>query len=159
MAALVRIAAHLRAVLAPHVPFQFMDRRYLRSPHDVEGNGLMRIAARAAGFEVDITSVQRVTQRGRRAAPDPQSRACACSTTLTRAGRLPCVLLSPLSRRPDRCAVKWFRVTSCPCERECVEQRWAGKPLQIAVDSAPGTQSRSKAGLCVTCPNGFSQPS
>ena len=47
MAALERIAANLRTVLAAHVAFQFMDRRCLRSPHDVEGNGLMRVAAKA----------------------------------------------------------------------------------------------------------------
>jgi hypothetical protein len=29
-----------------------MDRRCLRSPHDVEGNGLVRVAAKAADFEV-----------------------------------------------------------------------------------------------------------
>jgi hypothetical protein len=29
-----------------------MDRRCLRSPHDVEGNGLMRVAAETFHFEI-----------------------------------------------------------------------------------------------------------
>ena len=52
MAPLVGIATNLRAVLAPHVPFQFMDRRCLRSAHDIEGNGLVRVAAKAFHFEI-----------------------------------------------------------------------------------------------------------
>ena len=42
-----------------------MDRRCLRSPHDVEGNGLVGVAAQATDFEIEITGVDRVTQRGR----------------------------------------------------------------------------------------------
>jgi len=34
---------------------------------------------------------------------------------------------------------KWSRVTWCPCERKCAGPRGTGKPLQIAVDSVPGT--------------------
>jgi hypothetical protein len=34
-------AAHLRAVFAPHVSFRFVNRRGLRSPHDVERHGLI----------------------------------------------------------------------------------------------------------------------
>ena len=48
----VEIAANLRAVLAAHVAFQFMDRRRLRSPHDAARDGLMRAAAKAFHFEV-----------------------------------------------------------------------------------------------------------
>ena len=36
MAALVGIAADFGALAAAHVAFEFMDRRCLRSPHDVE---------------------------------------------------------------------------------------------------------------------------
>ena len=52
MAPLIRIAANFRAVLTAHVAFEFMDRRRLRSPHDVEGDGLMRVAAEAFDFEI-----------------------------------------------------------------------------------------------------------
>lgn len=62
MAALVWIAANLRAVLAAHVAFEFMDRRCLRSPHDVEGHGLMRLAAEAADFKIKISRVNGVPE-------------------------------------------------------------------------------------------------
>src|SRR5258708_33739891 len=65
MAPLVGIAPDLRAVLAPYVAFQFMDWRRFRSPHDVEGNRLMRVAAKATDFEIAKPGVDRVTQRGR----------------------------------------------------------------------------------------------
>jgi hypothetical protein len=42
-----------------------MDRRCLRSPHDVEGNGLMRAAAKAFHFEIAKSGVDRVAERGR----------------------------------------------------------------------------------------------
>ena len=35
-----------------HVALQFMDWRCLRSPHDVEGNGLVGVAAKAFHFEI-----------------------------------------------------------------------------------------------------------
>ena len=43
-----------------------MDRRCLRSPHDVEGNGLVGVAAKAFHFEIAKPGVDRVTQRGGR---------------------------------------------------------------------------------------------
>ena len=66
MAPLVRMAPDFGALAAAHVAFKFMDRRCLRSPHDVEGNGLMRVAAKAFHFEIAAPRVDRVTQRGRR---------------------------------------------------------------------------------------------
>src|SRR6476659_610379 len=65
MAALKGIAANFRAVLAPHVTFQFVNRRSLRSPHDVEGNGLMRVAAKAFHFEIAVSGIECVAERGR----------------------------------------------------------------------------------------------
>ena len=59
------IAPDSRAILAPHVAFQFMDRRCLRSPHDVEGNGLVRVAAKAFHFEIAEPGIERVAERGR----------------------------------------------------------------------------------------------
>src|SRR6478736_6360225 len=105
MTALVWIAANLRAVLAPHVAFQFMDRHCLWSPHDVEGNGLMRIAAKAADFEVDITGVQRVTQRRRRLRRTLKAE----HALIPRLDGEPIGFLAcfrrPLCRRPDRATV------------------------------------------------------
>src|SRR6267142_1673006 len=65
MAALVGIAPHLGALAATHVAFQFVDRRCLRSPHDVEGNGLVRVATKAFHFEIAKPGVDRVAQRRR----------------------------------------------------------------------------------------------
>jgi hypothetical protein len=42
-----------------------MDRRRLRSPHNVEGNGLMCVAAKAFHFEIAVSGIKRVTKRGR----------------------------------------------------------------------------------------------
>ena len=41
MAALERIAANLRAILAAHVPLELVDRRCLRPPHDRQCHSLM----------------------------------------------------------------------------------------------------------------------
>lgn len=64
MAALVRIAPDLRAVLAPHVSLQLMDQRRLRPADDIQSDGLMGIAAEAPNFEIAVARVQRVAQRG-----------------------------------------------------------------------------------------------
>ena len=63
MAPLVGIAADFGALAAAHVAFEFMDRRCLRSPHDVEGNGLMRVAAKAFHFEISTTGIECVADR------------------------------------------------------------------------------------------------
>src|SRR6516225_2225822 len=65
MAALVRIAADLGAVLTPHVALQLMDRRRLRPPHDVERHRLMRVTAETADLEIDVAGIERVTERRR----------------------------------------------------------------------------------------------
>jgi hypothetical protein len=65
MAALVRIAPHLRAVLAPHVSLQLVDRGRLRAPHDVERHRLVRVAAKAFDFEIAVARIERVAQRRR----------------------------------------------------------------------------------------------
>ena len=65
MAALERVAPDFRTLTAPHVAFKFMDRCSLRSPHDVERDGLMRVAAKAVHFEISEPGVDRVAERGR----------------------------------------------------------------------------------------------
>jgi hypothetical protein len=57
MAPLVGIAPHFGAVLAAHVTFQLMNLRCLWSPHDVEGNGLVRVAADAADLKIGVTAL------------------------------------------------------------------------------------------------------
>jgi hypothetical protein len=63
MAALVRIAANLRAILAAHVALQFVDGRRLRPANGIERDGLMRVATEAADLKVNIPRVDRVPQR------------------------------------------------------------------------------------------------
>src|SRR5271166_2357289 len=106
VAALVRIAANLRAVLAPHVALQLVDRRCLRSPHDVEGNGLVRVAAKATDLKIEVARIEGVTQRWRRL-----SRALEGEHALIPcfAGELvgfPARLSRALGRYSDRGAVK-----------------------------------------------------
>ena len=48
----LRIAPHLRAVLAAHVAFQFVDGRGLRPPNDIERDRLVGVAAEAADFKI-----------------------------------------------------------------------------------------------------------
>ena len=71
----------------------------------VRGSASSSVAARCRGrrsdvccsqgtfhFEIAVARVERVAERSAMAAPDPESRACACSTPRRRAGRLPCAL-------------------------------------------------------------------
>src|SRR3984885_7516856 len=66
MAALIGIAADLRAILAAHVTFQFVDRRCLRSANNVERHGLMGVTAEATDLKVEISGVQGVAEARRR---------------------------------------------------------------------------------------------
>jgi hypothetical protein len=61
MAALIRIAADLRAVLATHVALELVDRSGLRPTHDIKRDRLVSIATEAADFEIAIASVERVS--------------------------------------------------------------------------------------------------
>jgi hypothetical protein len=65
MAPLVRIAPNLRAVLAAHVTFQFVDGRRLRPAHDVQCHCLVRVAAEAADLKVEISGVQGIAEARR----------------------------------------------------------------------------------------------
>jgi hypothetical protein len=65
VASLVRIAPHLRAILASHVALQLMNRHRLRPPHDVEGNGLIGVATETSDFQIAVTGIERVTERRR----------------------------------------------------------------------------------------------
>ena len=71
MAPLVRIAGHLRAVLAAHVALKLMDRRRLRAPNDVQGDRLVGIAAEAPDFKIKVAHVERVAQGRATAVPIP----------------------------------------------------------------------------------------
>src|SRR5258708_13379690 len=61
MAPLVGVATDLRAILAAHVSFQFVDRRRLRPAHDVQGDGLVSIATEASDFKNSVAGVLRAS--------------------------------------------------------------------------------------------------
>src|SRR5215831_2027832 len=106
MAALVRISAHFRAVLAPHVAFQLMDWRRLGPPHDVEGDGLMGIAAEAADFEIGVARVDRVAERWRRLRRTFEGEHALRPRLAGEPVGFPTRLGGPLGRHSDRGAVK-----------------------------------------------------
>jgi hypothetical protein len=65
MAPLERIAPNLRAVLAAHVTFQLVNRRRLRPADDIQSHSLMRVAAKAADLEIEVSGIESIAQSGR----------------------------------------------------------------------------------------------
>jgi len=65
MAALVRIASDLGAILAAHVALQFVDWPRLGPAHGIKCDRLVSIATEAADFEIAIAGVEGVAERGR----------------------------------------------------------------------------------------------
>ena len=63
---LIGIAANLRTVPAPHIPFEFMDGCRLRSADDVQGDCLMRVAAKAFHFAIEVASIETSPRAGGR---------------------------------------------------------------------------------------------
>ena len=105
MAPLEGIAPHFGALATAHVAFEFMDRRCLRSPHDVERHGLVRVAAEAFYFEIAKPGVDGVAQRGRWLRRTLKAEhALVPRLDGEPVGFLAC-FRRPLCRCPDRCAV------------------------------------------------------
>src|SRR6476660_5759368 len=104
MAALVRIATDLRAVLAAHVAFEFKDRRCLRSAHDVERHGLMRVAAKAYHFLIAKPDVDYVTERRRRLRRSLKAKHALIPRLTGEAVSVLACFRRPLCRRPYRSA-------------------------------------------------------
>ena len=61
MASLEGIATNKRTVPASHVTLQLVDGRGLWPPNDVERDGLVRVAAEAADFQIEVTSIEGIT--------------------------------------------------------------------------------------------------
>jgi hypothetical protein len=57
MTPLVGVAANLRAILAAHVPLQFVDRRRLWPADNIQRYRLVGVAAKAANLKVKISGV------------------------------------------------------------------------------------------------------
>ena len=106
----------------------------------------MRVAAKAADFEIAKPGVDRIAQRRRWLRRTLKTKhAFVPRLDGEPVGFLAC-FRRPLCRCPDRRTVngKWSRVICCPCKRGCAGPRWTGKPLQIAMDSVPGTTRRPR---------------
>lgn len=63
MTALIRLALLAGAALAPHVALEFVDRRPLRPPDDIQRDRLVGLAAEALHLEVSAGGVERVAER------------------------------------------------------------------------------------------------
>jgi hypothetical protein len=85
-----------------------MDRRCLRSPHDVEGNGLVRVAAQATDFEIAVPGIEGIAERGRWLRRTLKAE----HALVPRLDGQPVGFLAgfrrPLCRRPHRCAGNGF---------------------------------------------------
>src|SRR6266404_3694296 len=128
MTSLVRIAANLRAVLAPYVAFQFMDRRRLRPTHDIQRDCLMRVAAKAFDFKIEVTSVEGVAEgRGwsRRSLKAKHALVPGFAGELIRLLACPS---GPLGRCPDRTAVDGFSGFGAPNHKLQRGESW---PLPV----------------------------
>ena len=112
MAALVRIAPDFGAVWRQRA-FEFMDRRCLRAPHDVERDGLMRVAAKAFHFEIAKPRIERVAKRRRWLRRTLKAEhALVPSLDGSRSASLRAC--APVLPPPGPIRRKWSRVTCCP---------------------------------------------
>ena len=57
---------HLRAMLAAHVALQFVDRRRLKSAHNIERDRLVSVTAQATDLKITVAGIESITQRRRR---------------------------------------------------------------------------------------------
>ena len=105
MAPLVGIAPDFGALAAAHVAFEFMDRRRLRSPHDVQRDGLMRVAAKAFHFEIAITGIEGIAERRRWLSRTLKAEQALVPRLTGEPVSLLAAFRRPLCRCPDRCAV------------------------------------------------------
>ena|SRR6266480_5485074 len=91
--------------LFPHVALQFVDRSGFRSPHDVERDRLVRVAAKAFHFEIAIARIECVTERGRWLRRTLKSEHAFVPSLDGEAVSGLARLSGTLCRRPDRSAV------------------------------------------------------
>src|SRR6516162_154255 len=102
MAPLVWIAAHVRAVLAPHAAFKLMNGRCLWSPDDIERDRLVRVAAQASHFEIAKPGVDRVAQRRGWLRRTPKAEHALVPRVTRKTVSFPASFRRQLCRRPDR---------------------------------------------------------
>lgn len=91
-----------RAFLASHVPLEFVDRRPLRPPDDVERYRLVRFAAETLHLQVPIAGVESVAERRGRLGRALEGEHAGVPRLAGRGvGRQPS-FLGPLGQVPDR---------------------------------------------------------
>jgi hypothetical protein len=129
MAALVWVSPDLGTVLTPHVSLQFMDWRRLGPANDLQRHRLVGTASEAFDFEVSISGIERVAERGRWLRRSLKAQR-VYSKPRKPADRLPCGLPSPALPLPGSIRRKWSRVTWCPGR----EDRPATMDRQAATD-------------------------
>ena len=82
-----------------------MDRRCLRSPDNIEGNGLVRVAAEAFHFEIAVSGIERIAERRRWLRRSLKAEHALVPRVARKLIGLLAGFGRPLSRRPDRAAV------------------------------------------------------
>jgi hypothetical protein len=113
MAALVWIASNLRAVLTPHVTFQFVDGCGFRPADDIQRHRLMRIAAKAVDLKIEISGVQASPSDGDGWA-GPLKPSVRWFQASRRAGPLPCALPRRARRMRGQICRRWSGEIRCP---------------------------------------------
>jgi hypothetical protein len=144
-----RVAPNLRAILAPHVPLQFVDGRCLRPPHDVQRHGLVCIAAEASDFKVAMAGVQGVTEgRGRLRRTFVSEHTLIPSNTGEFVGFL-ARFLGTLRRMPDRRAIN--ALAGFRAHRARMRQRGFDRQAATAWAFSPRAH-KARAPRVIRCP-------
>jgi hypothetical protein len=85
-----------------------MDWRHLGPPDDIERDGLMGAAAKTLHFEVEVSRIKRVTQRGRWLRRSLKAKHALIPSLARKPVSLLTGFCRPLSRRPDRSTADAF---------------------------------------------------
>jgi hypothetical protein len=120
-------------ILAAPVALQLVDRRCLRSPHDVKRDGLVPVAAKATDFTVAVSRNERITQRRRWLRRTLKAQHALIRRLDGELVSFPARLRGPLCRRPNRSAVMVSR-DLVPIATGCMAARRTGKPLRQPPD-------------------------
>jgi hypothetical protein len=107
-----------------------MDRRRLRSPHDVQRDLLVRVAAKAFDFEIAVTGVESVAERGRWLRRSLKAQHALVPRLDGETVGLLARFGGALCRSPDGCAVDGLALLSAHSER----MRRASWDRQAATD-------------------------
>ena len=142
MTTLEGIAANLRAVLASHVSLQLVDGRGLGPSHNVERNGLVRVAAETADFEIEVASIERIAERRRRLRGAAIPKHALVPRFAGKAVGFPAGSGGFLSRGPRPKMVSRDLV---PMAEECTSLAGIAKPLELAAGRETDATARASS--------------